>query len=400
MDNSWNDILKWQTEIKKTDDKLTKSKPLHEKSLPPIRKQALVQVDTLKPTGLNSLNKKSTTSAAENAEASKAKGNEYFGKKDFKNAIEYYTKAIEYNPTMPVYFINRAMAYLKINRYSEAERDCTQGISLQPKNVKALWRRGIARRELGRVDEARKDFQDALVIEPSNKTLLGELNTLPPPNKKQQHPQMEKRRLPIRVVDEEYPSTQKSTIVPAKPIKTSSSSSPPKVSTQQNTQPKAEPVKVEAVKAEPIKVNPKPQTTNNKIPINTKLPATFNCPRTNLEFERDWKTYKVRGDDVLCQYFKCIPPSFYTTLFKSSLESDQFEKIIDLLDTKYTSNETPLAIYDVLNGLSKVRRIDMLVMFLNKAEQQALQRLFQQMKSHVDNDKLSKLAKLYDIRAP
>jgi hypothetical protein len=31
MDNSWNDIVNWQTEIKKLDDKLTKSKPLHEK---------------------------------------------------------------------------------------------------------------------------------------------------------------------------------------------------------------------------------------------------------------------------------------------------------------------------------------------------------------------------------
>jgi Flp pilus assembly protein TadD len=38
----------------------------------------------------------------------------------------------------------------------EAEKDCSRGIQLQPKNVKALWRRGIALRELGRINEARK----------------------------------------------------------------------------------------------------------------------------------------------------------------------------------------------------------------------------------------------------
>jgi Flp pilus assembly protein TadD len=48
------------------------------------------------------------------------------------------------------------LIYFSPSSYLEAEKDCTQGISLQPKNVKALWRRGIARRELGRVNEARK----------------------------------------------------------------------------------------------------------------------------------------------------------------------------------------------------------------------------------------------------
>jgi hypothetical protein len=46
--------------------------------------------------------------------------------------------------------------FISLSSYLEAEKDCTQGICLQPKNVKALWRRGIARRELGRINEARK----------------------------------------------------------------------------------------------------------------------------------------------------------------------------------------------------------------------------------------------------
>lgn len=45
-----------------------------------------------------------------------AQGNEYFGKKDYKNAILHYGKAVDLDPTVPVYFVNRAMAYLKTNR--------------------------------------------------------------------------------------------------------------------------------------------------------------------------------------------------------------------------------------------------------------------------------------------
>jgi hypothetical protein len=163
-----------------------------------------------------------------------------------------------------------------------------------------------------------------LVIEPNNKTILEELKKLPPSNDnntKQKQPQVQKRRLPIRIVDEEYPSAQKSRSVPTKPVKTSP---PPKISAQQNTKGKAEPIKTEPVKTEPIKaepvkvepvkVEPKPQPTENKIPINTKLPAKFNCPLTNLEFERDWKTYKVRGDDLLYQYFK-VKKSYINHIF-------------------------------------------------------------------------------------
>lgn len=39
------------------------------------------------------------------------------------------------------------------------------------------------------------------------------------------------------------------------------------------------------------------------VPIITK-PFNFSVPRTNFEFERDWKTCKARGNDVLYQYFQ------------------------------------------------------------------------------------------------
>jgi hypothetical protein len=39
--------------------------------------------------------------------------------------------------------------------WAQAEGDCVMGLSMEPKNVKGLWRRGIARRELGKLEEAK-----------------------------------------------------------------------------------------------------------------------------------------------------------------------------------------------------------------------------------------------------
>lgn len=95
--------------------------------------------------------------------------------------------------------------------FLEAEKDCTRGIQLQPKNVKALWRRGIALRELGRVNEARRgnemlnicrgygfvltkwlllDFEAGLTIEPNNKSILDELKKLPAQPKMKEKPKV------------------------------------------------------------------------------------------------------------------------------------------------------------------------------------------------------------------
>lgn len=48
------------------------------------------------------------------AEQCKARANEAFKAQDFEGAIAGYSGAIQADPTNPVYFSNRAMAYLKV----------------------------------------------------------------------------------------------------------------------------------------------------------------------------------------------------------------------------------------------------------------------------------------------
>jgi tetratricopeptide (TPR) repeat protein len=47
-----------------------------------------------------------------------------------------------------------------------------------PKNTKALFRRGKARAELGQTDAAKEDFEKARKLEPENKEVIRELRVI------------------------------------------------------------------------------------------------------------------------------------------------------------------------------------------------------------------------------
>ena len=59
-------------------------------------------------------------------------------------------------------YANRAMAYLKMGRYGDAERDCSAALKLDALYLKAWQRRATARRAQGKLPEAVADFEEAL----------------------------------------------------------------------------------------------------------------------------------------------------------------------------------------------------------------------------------------------
>lgn len=103
------------------------------------------------------------------AAAAKAKGNDAFGKKQYPEAIGFYTAAHMADPTEPTYPLNRAMAYIKLAKYMDADRDCTTALKLSPNNVKALYRRATARVGAGKLEEAKRDYEEVLRLDPGNK---------------------------------------------------------------------------------------------------------------------------------------------------------------------------------------------------------------------------------------
>ncbi|KAI4467211.1 rna polymerase ii-associated protein 3 [Holotrichia oblita] len=84
-------------------------------------------------------------------------------------ANKCYTKAIECYAYDPIYYANRALCYLKQEKYRNAESDCTTSLQLDKTYVKAYQRRAAARESLNQISEAHHDLLKVLELEPTNK---------------------------------------------------------------------------------------------------------------------------------------------------------------------------------------------------------------------------------------
>ncbi|KAJ8526483.1 hypothetical protein K7X08_028960 [Anisodus acutangulus] len=114
------------------------------------------------------------------ANSEKELGNEFFKQKKFNEAIDCYSRSIALSPTAVAY-ANRAMAYLKIKRFQEAEDDCTEALNLDDRYIKAYSRRSNARKELAKLKESIEDAEFALRLEPQNQEIkkqYGEVKAL------------------------------------------------------------------------------------------------------------------------------------------------------------------------------------------------------------------------------
>lgn len=93
------------------------------------------------------------------AESFKKDGNELFKKQLYADAVLAYSEAISLAPWTAAYYNNRAMAFIKLLQFADAEQDCTKALELDGINPKALLRRGVTRKALHRPQEAIKDFE-------------------------------------------------------------------------------------------------------------------------------------------------------------------------------------------------------------------------------------------------
>ncbi|EPQ26453.1 uncharacterized protein PFL1_06101 [Pseudozyma flocculosa PF-1] len=104
-------------------------------------------------------------------------GNKAYAASRFSEAKNEFTFASEFDPTEPVYRLNRAACGVKLKQFADAERDCTDSLALDPTNYKAYFRRGISRAALNKLEEAKRDFDEALRLEKDPK-LQAELRKL------------------------------------------------------------------------------------------------------------------------------------------------------------------------------------------------------------------------------
>lgn len=118
------------------------------------------------------------------AKKEKDTGNGYYKKKDFENALKYYHKALEIDPTDITFYNNIAAVYFEQKKYDECIKQCEKGIEVGRENradfkliAKALSRIGNSYRKLEDYKQAKTYYEKAMSEHrtPEIKTLLSEV---------------------------------------------------------------------------------------------------------------------------------------------------------------------------------------------------------------------------------
>uniref|UniRef100_A0A673BBQ5 Translocase of outer mitochondrial membrane 70 homolog A (S. cerevisiae) n=1 Tax=Sphaeramia orbicularis TaxID=375764 RepID=A0A673BBQ5_9TELE len=109
-------------------------------------------------------------SPLDRAQAAKNKGNKYFKAGKYENAIQCYTEAISLCPgeqkaDLSTFYQNRAAAYEQQMKWTEVVQDCSQAVEMNPRYVKALFRRAKALEKLDNKKECLEDVTAVCILE-------------------------------------------------------------------------------------------------------------------------------------------------------------------------------------------------------------------------------------------
>ncbi|KAL6931007.1 uncharacterized protein HGUI_03323 [Hanseniaspora guilliermondii] len=94
----------------------------------------------------------------------KLDANALFKENQFKDAILYYTWAIQLYPD-EVYYSNRSVCFLKLNQFEKAIKDCTSALEKKPMYPKCLLRRANCYESLGKYEDAVFDLSCLVLME-------------------------------------------------------------------------------------------------------------------------------------------------------------------------------------------------------------------------------------------
>lgn len=102
-------------------------------------------------------------------------GNQYAASGNLQMAVKYFTDAIKHNPKEYKLFGNRSSCYEKLLQYEKALTDAEIALSMNPKWVKGLYRKGKALVGLKRYYDARLTYSEILKLDHSCQDTAKEL---------------------------------------------------------------------------------------------------------------------------------------------------------------------------------------------------------------------------------
>ncbi|CAL1407685.1 unnamed protein product [Linum trigynum] len=364
---------------------------------------------------IDSIGRTSDDENSVDATSEKELGNEYFKQKKFAEAIECYSRSIALSPTAVAY-ANRAMGYIKLKRFQEAEDDCTEALNLDDRYIKAYSRRATARKALGKLKESMEDSEFALRLEPNNQEIKKQYDEAKSLYEKKliqklsggsnvSAKSVKLGRSDIKVkgdgdISVSRPSQAGSAAVTKDKIKengggalrtkapsveeieTISSVTGSRVERQQvnNLQAPAGPSSSSGQiqnrsKNENQELKPSVHELASRAASRAKAEAAKNItpPTSAYQFEVSWRRFS--GDRTLqAHLLKVTPPSALPQIFKNALTAPMIIEIIKCIST-FFKDDIDMAV-KYLENLTKVPRFSMLIMSLSTPDKADLHKMW------------------------
>ncbi|XP_064993377.1 uncharacterized protein LOC135629631 isoform X3 [Musa acuminata AAA Group] len=313
--------------------------------------------------------------ALPDAASEKELGNEYFKQKRFLEAIECYSRSIALSPTS-VAFANRAMAYLKLRRFEEAENDCTEALNLDDRYVKAYSRRATARKELGKLKASLEDADFAVRLDPNTQELRKQYSEIKALYEKEvanrksgalKEASKESQRadglqVESKIIQDDY-------LISNRVHNAAASSHKSSVVKNERVQHKHE-----------LKASLHDVASRAASRAVASAAKNITSPKSAYEFEVSWRA--LSDDSAQAQLLKMIPPHTLPQIFKNALSAPILVDIIKCIGT-FFKEDTESAI-SLLDNMVKVPRFDMIIMCLSAKDHSEVRQVWEEIFSTRD----------------
>eukprot|EP00127_Corallochytrium_limacisporum_P006133 Clim_evm82s218 gene=Clim_evmTU82s218 len=346
----------------------------------------------------------------------KQRGNECFKRGMFDEAERLYTEALDQTQDSPlksavaVFYANRAMARLRMEKFTVAASDCAEALRLDPKYIKAWQRHATAKEKLGDIPAAVQSWRKVLVLEPANinakraverlrggsskgteneviseeeveRILFGGVKKKPPAScgqANEMHQVSDDQGSPPETLlhrprpgETTYTAEHGTTFhsVPVSVISFKDNQQPQ--STQELAKPSAPVTKSKESTSSSAPVTKRKESTSSSAPVSETVPDQILItkrlpapPKTAVEFERDWRV--VAGDTNLRRsYLQSINPPALPNLLREFLTAELLEDIGTTVEENVEIFGAERSL-QYLQGLSQCKRFKTVYLFLSK----------------------------------
>ncbi|XP_052002361.1 sperm-associated antigen 1 isoform X2 [Xyrauchen texanus] len=272
----------------------------------------------------------------------KTEGNDLVKRGCYQDALHKYTECVQLKPHECVVYTNRALCYIKLERFTEAKQDCDSALQLHPTNKKAFYRRALANKGLKDYLASHSDLQQLLCLDVSvveAQELLIEVKHLMEVNRCS--PARPRKNVPITEVDSEDDDGDEYQ-----------------------------------------------DSSDNRPNRSAGVPSIHLQPSNAYEFGQALNAARSHGDLLTCAELLCSVASERLPHYISTqLDAHTLSFIIQTLDTHLLHTHTQL-VYEHLTHLHTAHRFSMVLMLLDREERRRLSQLFEHM-SALQNETFS-----------